>query len=64
MLIVLWPTKDTQNEPESRLLAFLRCSLSVKTLQYISDIVTFTPLNTKEEVAILLHSFLSCSQSF
>ena len=44
MLIVLWPTKDTQNEAESRLLAFLGCSLNVKTLQYISDIMTFTPL--------------------
>lgn len=50
MLIVLWPTEDTQNEPESRLLAFLRCSLSVKTLQYISDIMTFTPLTLRKKL--------------
>ena len=41
---VLWPMRDTQNDPELRLLAFLRCSLNVKTLQYISDIMLFTPL--------------------
>lgn len=44
MLRVLWPTVDTENDPEARLLAFLRSSLSVETLQYISDTMPFTPL--------------------
>lgn len=44
MVRVLWPTRDTENDPKPGFLAFLRNSLSVKTLQYISDTMPFTPL--------------------
>lgn len=44
MLRMLWPTVDTENDPEARLLAFLRSSLNVGTLQCIIDTMPFTPL--------------------
>lgn len=44
MLHVLWPTRDTENDPELRLLDFLRSFLNVKTLPYVSDIMLSTPL--------------------